>query len=66
MLSIVIPLYNSRENIANLVESLLDQDFEQASELIIVDDCSSDGSFESLSYLKDHPKVRLFKNPVNK
>lgn len=41
--SIVMPLYNAEEYIAEAVESVLAQSFEDW-ELIIVDDCSTDGS----------------------
>lgn len=43
--SIVVPLYNKQNYIRKAVQSILDQTFKDF-EIIIVDDCSTDGSFE--------------------
>ena len=49
--SVIIPMYNTEEYIGELLESLLIQTF-QDFEVIVVDDCSSDNSFEAAkSYL---------------
>ena len=45
MLSIIVPIYNSKEHINKCVNSILAQDF-QNWELILVDDGSCDGSFQ--------------------
>ncbi len=49
-LSIVIPLYNEKENIAPLLKELTGfiASFDKKTEVIIVDDGSTDGSYESL------------------
>ncbi|MCI8364432.1 MAG: glycosyltransferase [Eubacterium sp.] len=45
LLSIIIPVYNSRDRLAECFESIVNQNF-QRLEVIVVDDCSSDGSLE--------------------
>lgn len=62
MISVVIPLYNERENVAELVASIgatmSAADF--TFELIMVDDGSHDGTVEVLCDLqKDHPFLRI-------
>lgn len=46
-LSIVIPCYNEREHIENLVKKVLESPV-PSKEIIIVDDCSTDGTREIL------------------
>jgi len=62
-LSVGIPVYNCREHIAQAVDSVLQQtcrDFE----LIIVDNCSDDGTYELLRAYTD-PRIKLLRNTVN-
>lgn len=61
--SIVIPLYNRRHRIDKAVHSILAQTFTDW-ELIIVDDGSTDGSWEHIQTYTD-PRIRVFRNPVN-
>lgn len=48
-LSIIVPIFNERENIKPLVEKVLSQFHNQDFELILVDDGSNDGSDEVLA-----------------
>lgn len=48
-LSIIVPIFNERENIKPLVEKVLSQFHNQDFELILVDDGSDDGSDEVLA-----------------
>jgi glycosyltransferase involved in cell wall biosynthesis len=53
-LSIVIPVYNEKENISSVLDAVLKADaltFEK--EIIVVDDCSTDGSRDILKERKD-------------
>lgn len=45
MISIIIPVYNSRERLTECLESVAQQSYEN-KEVIVVDDCSTDGSLE--------------------
>lgn len=47
VLSIVIPCYNEKENIVNIVEQVLKSEVPN-KEIIVVDDCSTDGTREVL------------------
>jgi glycosyltransferase involved in cell wall biosynthesis len=65
--SVVIPVYNSKEIIAECIESILRQDFKGSFELILVDDCSTDGTYEMLEKLTAAATipVKLLRTPVN-
>lgn len=67
--SVVIPNYNSEKWIIRLLDSIKNQTFKDY-EVIIVDDISTDNSFEILTnYLYDKElqgKYRLFKNDVKR
>jgi len=59
-LSIIIPAYNEIDTIAEVLERVRAEDFEK--EIIITDDCSTDGTRE---YLRRQPDVNLIENPCN-
>lgn len=61
--SIIFTSYNHREYLKQALDSLLNQTFKEF-ELIIVDDCSSDGSQEILRSYSDS-RIRLFLNDKN-
>lgn len=61
--SVIIPLYNRRHRIDRAVHSVLEQTF-TAWELIIVDDGSTDGSWEHIQTYTD-PRIRVLRNAVN-
>jgi len=64
--SVVIPVYNSETTIKQAVESVLNQTYADF-ELIVVDDGSSDHSFEMLKNLaKRDGRIRLLKNQENR
>lgn len=62
--SIIIPNYNGEKYIANCLDSLKDQSFDDLgkSEIIVVDDCSIDSSISMIKKFKD---VKLIQNSVN-
>jgi glycosyltransferase involved in cell wall biosynthesis len=64
-ISVFVPLYNTEQFIANTINSVRKQSFSDW-ELIIVDDCSTDGSYKICEEIaKNDSRIRLFKNEVN-
>ena len=61
MISVITPCYNAQIYIAQAIESVLSQTYPYW-ELLIVDDCSTDGSAEIiLSYVKRDSRIKYFK-----
>lgn len=66
LVSVIIPNYNSEKFIAETIESVLAQTYENF-ELLVIDDCSSDGSAAILEeYAKKDSRIRLFRNERNR
>ena len=61
--SILITNYNKRYYIKNTIKSCLNQNF-QKKEILVFDDCSSDGSLEVLNHFKKN--ITLIKNKKRK
>lgn len=66
LVSVVIPCYNYASYLPTAVESVLSQD-NVTTEVIIVDDCSTDQSLETARRLeKLHPNVRVVQHVANR
>ena len=63
-ISVILPVYNGREFLQDSVQSVLSQSF-SSFYFFIVDDNSTDGSYEMLSQLEDD-RIILIKNETNK
>jgi glycosyltransferase involved in cell wall biosynthesis len=64
-LSVVIPVYNEERTLAELIGRVLATPYEK--ELIVVDDCSSDGSPRILAELAArHPELRVERHATNR
>jgi len=63
--SIILPTYNSRKYIYSTLRSIFDQSF-KSWELIIIDDCSSDGTYEDIliNYISSK-KIKILRNKKN-
>jgi glycosyltransferase involved in cell wall biosynthesis len=65
LVSIITPNYNCVQFIAQTIESVLAQTY-QNWELIIIDDCSTDGSYEiARSYAKRDKRIKVFRMEKN-
>lgn len=66
LISIVLPVYNGEKYLSQSVKSCLSQTYSNI-ELIIVDDCSSDKSFDiAQEYAEKDNRVIIIKNSINK
>ena len=66
-LSIVMPCYNEKSTLAEIVDKVLALQSEKLDvELVVVDDCSTDGSFELAGELAArHPEIVVARNERN-
>jgi dolichol-phosphate hexosyltransferase len=64
-LSILMPVYNEEERVADAVKQALDVDYPCEVELVVVDDGSRDSTAEILSRVDD-PRVRVVVHPRNR
>lgn len=62
-ISVIMPVYNCKQYIEESVFSILNQTFKDF-ELLIIDDCSSDGTFEYLNSLTD-VRINLIRKNSN-
>lgn len=66
LISVGITCYNAESTIERAVESALGQTW-RPLEIVVVDDCSTDGSWTILERLaSEHDRLRLFRHPANK
>ncbi len=68
MLSIVIPVYNEKETLFEIIRRVLDSPVEMEREIVLVDDCSSDGTLALYPQLEAKfpgAKIRLCKHTTN-
>lgn len=63
--SIIVPVYNSEKYLTQCIDSILNQTYKNI-ELILVDDCSPDKSFEICNdFAKKDSRIRYFKKEKN-
>ena len=65
-LTVAVPVYNERERVAAAMKELLSTPLPVETEVIIVDDGSTDGTWEQLAHLALPEHVRLIRHPKNK
>jgi glycosyltransferase involved in cell wall biosynthesis len=63
-LSVVMPVFNEAATVGEVIETVLAQ--RPVQQLIIVDDCSRDGTWEKLQPLaQNEPRIKLVRHEVN-
>jgi biofilm PGA synthesis N-glycosyltransferase PgaC len=62
--SFVIPAFNEEANIVETIEGVLAVDY-PAFEVVVVDDCSTDGTLALVQPLADQGRIRLVRKRVN-
>ena len=63
-LGVVIPVYNEEKTLHVIVEKVLDRP--EVGELVMVNDCSSDGTWQTMQDLaKTDDRIRIFTHDVN-
>jgi len=69
-LSIIIPLYNEEKSILCVLATILKvqfPDFLQKYEIVVVDDCSRDNSYNMVAdFIKDQENIRIIRHDINK
>lgn len=67
MLSVIMPVYNEQESLAEAVARVLAAPCPVEKEIVLVNDCSSDGSGEIAEQLaKKNGQIRLFHHYINR
>ena len=65
-ISVIMPVYNTKQWVWEAIESILDQSFWDF-EFIIVDDCSTDWSYEICKeYAEKDKRIKLYRNEKNR
>jgi len=63
---VVVPTYNGVRHVDDAISSVLAASEAYAYKLLLVDDCSSDGTYDHLvARYGDFPRVEIWKNPRN-
>lgn len=66
LLSIIVPAYNEESVVAEILQRVSQVELDK--EIVIIDDCSSDNTFEKIRQFADkntHARVRLFRHERN-
>ncbi|MDD5193514.1 MAG: glycosyltransferase family 2 protein [Candidatus Nanoarchaeia archaeon] len=64
--SFVVPAYNEGKSIKETIRHIFDIGYPYLSEVIVVNDCSTDNTKEEAeSLLREYPKLKLINNPKN-
>lgn len=65
-ISIIIPVYNEENTIEKVLKGVLRADsLSLTKEIIVIDDCSTDGTEKVLNRYKKNHKVKVLKNALN-
>lgn len=63
-ISVIMSVYNDQKNISSSIKSVLNQTFTDY-EFLIMDDCSSDNTYEEIEKFISDQRIKVFKNKKN-
>ena len=63
-ISVIMSVYNDENNVTNAIQSILDQTFDDF-EFLIIDDCSTDNTYEEITKFVNDSRVKLYVNEKN-
>ena len=63
-ISVIMSVYNDENNVANAIQSILDQTFDDF-EFLIIDDCSTDNTYDEMAKFVNDSRVKLYVNEKN-
>ena len=68
LLSIVVPVFNEEATVVELLQAVLRAPLPEGVErqVIVVDDCSTDGTLRQLEAFEGEPRVQVFRQPENR
>jgi glycosyltransferase involved in cell wall biosynthesis len=68
LLTVVIPVYNEEQTVAELLRAVLDAPLPDGldREVVLVDDASTDATASALAPFMSDPRIRLFRLPANR
>lgn len=64
-ISLIIPIYNEETHLENFLTMIDSMDFGAPKELVLIDDCSKDRSFEILNTFPFKSEKQILRNPAN-
>ena len=65
LITIIVPIYNVEQYLPKCIDSIINQTY-QNLEIILVDDCSTDGTYKILEdYAKKDNRIKLIRNEKN-
>jgi glycosyltransferase involved in cell wall biosynthesis len=62
--SFVVATYNREDYVENTIRSMLEQSYEDF-EVVIIDDCSTDRTFDVVLKYENDPRVSVYRNQIN-
>ena len=66
VISVIMPAYQAKQYIGQAIASVQNQTCEQAWELLVIDDCSTDGTMEAVRAYAADPRIRYVRQRKNR
>ena len=61
VISVIMPAYQAQQYIAQAIASVQKQTYEEPWELLVFDDCSTDGTMQVVRQLAADPRIRYLR-----